>query len=205
MNQRKRSRRKQNRKNHKLVVLLTSLGVLMTAGVAGTVMYLYTPVNKVTNTFTPGQVPTEVEEEFNGEVKSEVRIKNAGDVDAYIRAAVIVNWVDADGNIYGGQPITEDDYIMSLNIKSESEDETGYWKDGGSYYYWTAAVEPGGVTGFLIEECKLSDHANVPEGCTLSVDIVAQTIQTTPDKAIIDSWGAEAAKIYGISESESTS
>lgn len=203
MNQRKRSRRKQNRKNHKLVVLLTSLGLLMTAGVAGTVMYLYTPVYDVTNTFTFGQVPPEVEEDFDGTVKKDVYFTNTGDVDAYIRAAIIVNWVDEDDNIYGGQAITKDDYIMTLNLNAGTDDD-GYWKEQGNYYYWTEVVKPGQSTGILIDECRLSENANVPEGCTLSVDIVAQTIQTTPDQAIVESWGTEAAKIYGIEVSDST-
>ena len=83
----------------KKTVALVALLVLLCCTVAGTVAYLVTSTDPVTNTFTPASVTTEVEEEFDGTTKSDVQIKNTGDIDAYIRAAIIINWADKQGII----------------------------------------------------------------------------------------------------------
>ncbi len=162
-------------------VALVAILVLLCCAVAGTVAYLVTSTDPVTNTFTPASVTTQVEEEFNGTTKSDVRIKNTGNIDAYIRAAVIVNWADAQGNV-SGTPVKDSDYTIIYNESDWFQGSDGYW-------YYTKPVAPNdGLTDILIKSC--APAANMaPEGYDLQVTILADGIQSVPADAVQQAWG----------------
>lgn len=67
------------------------------------------------NTFNPAQISCLVTEEFENNIKTNVSIKNTGNTDAYIRAAVIVTWVDNDGNVYATAPQVGTDYNITFS------------------------------------------------------------------------------------------
>lgn len=172
-------------------VALVALLLLLCCTVAGTLAYLVTSTDPVTNTFTPAEVKTEVTESFvedKGElVKSNVQIKNNGNIDAYIRAAVIINWADANGNVYGGgtpAASTDDgksgDYIISFN--------TDDWKQIGDYWYCETTTAPGALTKPLIISCAKTSTATVPDGYDLQVTILADGIQAEPVHVVADVW-----------------
>lgn len=179
-----------NRLNHrkkrmKKALLLSSLVFLLTVSVGGTLAYLVANSSDVTNTFTPGTVPPGIVEEFDGSVKKQVKVKNTGTVDAYLRAAIVYNWVDKDGNISGSAEAlstsVSDVYGIVLNDKSKSSatssPDFSYWRAHDGYYYWPAAVKPGDTTEDLIISCKIIDGKQPPAGCTLSLEIITQSIQ----------------------------
>ena len=96
-NQRRPRRRKLNRS---FVLLVSCLALLVS--VTGTLAYLVTNTPDVVNTFTPGKVSCTVEEpgwQNGNTVKQNVTIKNTGNTDAFIRAAVVATWVDEAGKI----------------------------------------------------------------------------------------------------------
>ena len=64
-------------KRCKTGALILSLLLLVTAAVGGTVAYLLTQTESVTNTFTPSKVACTVTENFNGETKSNVSMGTA--------------------------------------------------------------------------------------------------------------------------------
>lgn len=165
-------------------VALVALLLLLCCTVAGTLAYLVTSTDPVTNTFTPAEVKTEVTESFvedKGElVKSNVQIKNNGNIDAYIRAAVIINWADANGNVYGGgTPVEGTDYTAPVLQNG--------WIKVGDYYYYTSAVPAGSSTGTLfapIEQLKTCQDTNYG----LQITILADGIQSVPDTVVKDVW-----------------
>lgn len=163
-------------------VALVAILVLLCCTVAGTVAYLVTSTDPVTNTFTPASVTTQVEEKFDGTTKSDVQIKNTGNIDAYIRVAVIVNWADENGNVYGGAtPVASTDYT-TLTL------QTG-WIKVGDYYYYTSAVPAHNSTGTLFEPIKqLRDCADT--NYKLQVTILADGIQSVPADAVEEAWPA---------------
>ena len=172
-------------------VALVAILVLLCCAVAGTVAFLVTSTGPVTNTFTPASVTTQVEEEFNGTTKSNVRIKNTGNIDAYIRAAVIVNWADENGNVYGGAtPVAGTDYTISYNKTVQADG--GQWIEGSDgYWYYTKPVAPSTednpqYTGVLIKSCEPAGQA--PAGYALQVTILADGIQSKPDKVVNEVW-----------------
>ena len=183
-------RTKTVRKNKKLVLLISVVAILILALTAGTTLaWLKSSSGPVVNTFEPAKVTSQVEETINGTVKEDVKIKNTSNIDAYIRATVVVNWVDDDGNIAAQKPVAGTDYTISY------ASDTGWWKGNDGYYYYSSPVAPwktannGDLTGVLINSCQLDAGANVPEGgYHLSVEIIADAIQSVPTKVVRDNW-----------------
>ena len=177
-------------------VALVAILVLLCCAVAGTVAYLVTSTDPVTNTFTPAEVKTEVTENFvkdeDGKfVKSDVQIKNTGNIDAYIRAAVIVNWADDKGNV-SGTPVKDTDYVMDLNIVTRENPNAPWFKGSDGYYYCKTSVAPDGSTPALINTCEPAANM-APEGYALQVTILADGIQSEPADAVIQAWGVTVA------------
>lgn len=164
-------------------VLLVSVFAMIAGVVGGTVAYLVVDTDPLTNNFDLAEVSCRVEEEFDNQIKENVKIQNTGDIPAYIRAKVVVTWKDEDGNVYGQAPIEETDYTIQFN--------EGVWKREGDYWYYDEPVAPvtenNCYTPVLINRC--SSSGTEPEGYHLSVEILAEAIQSEPTKAIQEAWG----------------
>lgn len=163
-------------------VALVALLLILCCTVAGTVAFLVTSTDPVTNTFTPASVSTEVNEDFDGITKSNVTIKNTGNIDAYIRATVVVNWASDKevGVVSGTAPKEGTDYTIEWTMSN--------WIKVGDYYYYTQKVAANGATEQLFTNCKLLDGANVPDGYHLQVTILADGIQAEPVHVVADVW-----------------
>lgn len=167
------------KQNKKTILMLVSLVVLLAAVVGTTIAYLVASDDPITNTFTPTSVPVDIPEDTKTGVKKEVKVKNKGTTDAYIRAMVVITWKDKDGNIYAGLPVEGEDYTISWTKDG--------WEEYGGYYYYTEPVPAQGVTGMLFTNCQPIE-GKAPEGYSLSVEIIAQSIQAKPDSAIQEAW-----------------
>ena len=184
----KRGKRELPRKwNQKGLTALAAVALLLCCTVGGTLAWLATSTEDVQNTFVPASVTSYVDESFVDNTKSNVRIQNTGDVDAYIRAAIVVNWADATGNVYGVTPVENEDYQLNLNLGNG-------WKQYGTYYYYTKPVSPNGYTAYLINSCKQLKNAPA-SGYALQVTILADAIQAggvkDGTKAVVDAWGVD--------------
>lgn len=147
--------------NKKTAVLLIAVAVLLLATVGGTLAYLTDRTEEVTNTFTPTQVKTEIDEEFDGKIKSSIVIKNdANSIKVYIRVALVGNWVNENGQITRPWDGT---FTMG-------ED----WEYVNGYYYYTKPVEAGGETTDLLES---SIEASTENGETLVITVIHQAVQ----------------------------
>lgn len=155
---------KHNRK--KAVLLLAAAMLILVCGVGATLAYLVTQDGPLENTFTPGYVTSEVKEDFDGTTKENVTIKNTGNVSAYIRAAIVVTWQDAQGNTLPEVPGT-DDYAISINSSD--------WTQEGGYYYYKAAVSANESTANLIDSC--TQTKTYEDGRKLCVEVIGSAIQ----------------------------
>ena len=166
------------------LVLVVSVLALVLAVAGGTLAWLSANTTPVTNTFTPAQVSCEVVENFDGTTKKDVQIKNTSNIDAYIRAYVVVTWKNAQGNVYGKLPVKDTDYTMTMPGDNK-------WFKSGDYWYYTESVAAdGGLTDVLISSCQLEEGVTPPtEGYSLSVEIIAEAIQSQPDSAVQQAWG----------------
>jgi len=179
----------------KNVILLVSLTMLIFTCIGGTLAFLIASTNDVVNTFTPSQVITSVEESIENGVKTDVVIRNdKNSVKAYIRADIIVNWVNDNGDVWASAPAAGD-YVISIN-------ETDWTQLEDGFYYHNGAVEPDDYTEVLIENASVAETANAPEGYSLSIEIISQAIQADGEDAdgktpVELAWGVEAAKAVG--------
>lgn len=167
------------------LVLVVSVLVLLLAVAGGTLAWL-TAQDSVTNTFSPAYVTCDVAENFENGIKSGVKIKNTSNIPAYIRAYIVVTWKDSTGNVYGQMPVKDKDYTMEI------PSDTGWVKGSDGYYYYTSPVAVGGSTGTLISECKPVE-GRAPNGYNLSVEIIAEAIQSVPTTTVGDVWGSVAS------------
>ena len=164
------------------VLLALSLILVLGLSVGGTLAFLIDDTDPVTNIFTPGEITTEIDEDFESSlVKENVCIKNTGDVDVYIRAAIVANWVDESGNIIAPAKENED--------YTPFESEDGWVKHSDGYHYWTEPVAPGTSTGELIDSCQPYVDAKPVGADHLQMTILSQAIQAEPEQAIKEAWG----------------
>lgn len=194
------------KKNMKKKALLTmSVALLLLVAVGTTLAYIFTKTDPVVNTFTPSKVSCAVVENSDapvsggiqntGDKKSNVQIKNTGDTDAYIRVAVVANWVSADGSrVWAQKPIENKDYTMTLGSAAK-------WARGADgFYYYCEDISPNNLTELLIAEAKLKDGVTAPLGADgtqyhLSLEIVASAIQSKPDYVVENEWSNELVSV----------
>ena len=152
---------------NKKFIVVTALALLLFVTVGSTLAYIFTKTEPVENKFDPSKVSCAVVENGNDPVssgnvpvssKTNVQIKNTGDTDAYIRVAVVVNWMSADGTrVWATKPVQGADYSISYNLNDNG------WVDGGDgYYYYTQPVDPGDMTNILITSA--TQNATGPKG-----------------------------------------
>ena len=196
---------------NKKFIVVTALALLLFVTVGSTLAYIFTKTEPVENTFNPSKVACAVVENGNDPVssgnvpvssKTNVQIKNTGDTDAYIRVAVVVNWMSADGTrVWATKPVkstdgTDGDYTISY------AENTGWEKGSDGYWYYTKSVLPtdgSNLTGILISEAKVLKNAP-QEGYYLSIEIVASAIQAKPTSVVTSQWGVTVANDGSISK-----
>lgn len=156
-------------------LLVGLLAVLLFASIAGTIAYMQVD-NHISNSFTVAKLTIELNETFDRKEKSNVTIGNTGDVPAYIRAAIVVNWKDADGNV-----ISADESDYSIRMGSE-------WIQGADgYWYCKKPIDAGQLSPALIVNCK---PTVVKADQHLSVEILIQGVQAEPATAVEELWDA---------------
>ena len=165
----------------KLLIILICVSVVLTAITIGTAAYILTGTEKTENTFEPVFVSCYVENDFDGYTKSNVKIRNTGDIDAYIQVTYVVNWMSEDGEIYSIAPVANVDY--SLDFGSED------WKLGSDgYYYYAWPISPGETTENFVDSITITSEA--PDGYYFSVHFLAAAVQAKPALAVHELWNA---------------
>ena len=174
-------RRRQRRFNPRFVGLVLSLALLISGAIGGTVAYLITETGNVANTFEPAGVPITVSDTMieNDTKKTDVKVTNNGNVDAYIRIALVATWQDKDGIVYPGTPTLT------------PVPKTGWVKCDDGYYYYTEPGKPGESTPAAFE--PISVPSGAPDSCHLVIDVLAESIQAKgvdgSDSAAKIAWG----------------
>lgn len=179
-----------NRK--KYLGFLLSIMLLLTAAVGGTLAFVTVKTLSVKNQFESAYVTCKVVvgEDNNADA---IKVQNTSNVDAYIRAAIVVNWMDSDGNVRGIAP-TDSEYTLGINTTSWKRDSAT-----GFYYYINSEnkkLPPNGTTYNLINSIMVTTQTP-PSGYTLSIEVIAEAIQAdgvtdvdgTP--AYQDAWGID--------------
>lgn len=189
--------------NRKLLFLLLTAFLLANA----TVVYAYTMqhTQDLVNTFLPARVDSEVVEEFDGEEKSEIKIQNTGNVEAYLRMKIITYWQDSKGNIVA---------IPPEPLAIDYDEDHWFLQDG--YYYYKHPVPADGVTFYNLLDDKATisletytpnnddendgeDNDDVTYTYYPVVEIVSEAFQSRPAHAVQSNWGVTVGSNGDIS------
>ena len=161
---------------YRVLVIALALIALMTVSVSA---YFIRNSGEVKNVFTPAvSVTPEIIETFDDNLVKKDVYFNVGKTGypVYVRAAIVVTWQKKGDNgeniVYFIKPVEGEDYELDLN--------TAKWKEGtnDNYYYYNEIVASDSKTQNLINTCKqIRQNGDIPEGYTLNVDILVQTVQ----------------------------
>lgn len=191
----------ESRKRIKLsTVLVIAAALALVTAIGGTMAWLTTHSEGLTNTFTPATISGNILEgengfTFDGNTKESVRIKNTSDVPVYVRVALVPTWVNA-----AQEPVAEPCSLNDLLIKPTAsaagvsgeiftpDSSSGWVKGADGYYYYTTPVAAGTTTNPLFAEATVKAN-KTPAGCTMNLQVLLQMIQAEPASAVMDAWG----------------
>lgn len=168
------------KRNIKAVLLLALIAILLLASVGATWAYLVTRPKTITNVFEHAHVDTEIVEVFDGATKSSVFIENKSNIAAFVRVAIVGNWVK-DGAI-----IEPWNGIIT---------PAAGWTKKGSYYYCTAPVAAGASTPNLLGSAITT--APRADGAVLRIDILQQGLQAEPVNVVKSMWDVDPTTLAG--------
>lgn len=153
----------------KLLMTILALALLVTMGISGTVAWLSSS-SSVSNQMTPGTGDITITETKDGNKKTSVKITNTGNIDVYVRVAVVSNRLDENGNVIAGASGNE------ISAKDS-------WQFLNGYYYYKGTVAPGAKNAVELLATNVDFTG-------MELDILAQSIQAL---GVIDGKPASAA------------
>lgn len=174
---------KWNRSAFVVCLILVMILVLSTVGM--TIAWFIDSTDSIVNTFVPGKVAFNIEENFsNGDdVKEDVKFKNAGNIDAYIRVALVPIWRDAEGK---GTALTADGTYL---IDWPDDFNSNWFRGDDGYYYCKTPIEPGEYSSVLIDECKVvSGLSEEYSGKTFEMQVITSATQAEDTAAAEEVW-----------------
>lgn len=167
------------RRRGRATAMLLATVMLFALAVGGTIAWLIDKDSPLVNTFDPSKVTCEVQEKFDGKVKSDVNVKNTGDIDAFIRVKLVTYRTNDAGQHIGGTAALPQ-FTLGAN-----------WVEYNGYYYYTLPVAPGDNPATkLTDIMTLTESYDDADGGHQSIDVMAEAIQSVPEDAVKAAWGA---------------
>ena len=173
-------------KKNKWIILTVSLILLLALSVGIAASYIITGTSPIENIFDPARISCSVESD-DGLTKSNVYVKNTGNVPIYVRTAIIVNWQSnaSNGEIHARAPREGIDYTISLS------DDPLWVKGADGYWYYCKPLAPDADTPILIKE--ITPLTDAPTGYFFAPQVLASAVQSTPIDAVVQAWGVTAS------------
>lgn len=170
------------RRRGRATAMLLATVMLFALAVGGTIAWLIDKDSPLVNTFDPSKVTCEVQEKFDGKVKSDVNVKNTGDIDAFIRVKLVTYRTNDAGQHIGGTAALPQ-FTLGAN-----------WVEYNGYYYYTLPVAPGNKPATkLTDSMTLTESYDDADGGHQSIDVMAEAIQSVPAEAVGQAWGVSIA------------
>ena len=172
--------RKPHKGRGRLAMMVLSVVLLLALAVGGTIAWLSTKTTPVINTFTPAKVTCDVTENFNEDtgVKTNVNVTNTGNIAVYIRVKLVTYHTNDTGQHIGGKA-----ELPKFNLGEN-------WVEKNGYYYYTLPVAPGKKPAAnLADSMTLEKSYKDADGGKQALDVMAEAIQSAPEKAVGEAWG----------------
>ena len=184
-----RSRKKRSLSRKRLVLPAICLALILMCSIGGTLAYIVTSTDSITNTFVSTKVEEEITEIFDNNIKSSIIVENTGETEVYIRVKLVSYRVkeDADGTItrIGGSAD-----IDHFDLGSD-------WFEENGCYYYKKPVPVEGATTDLIDTTSdtgivLKEYTD-KDGGKQVVEVLAEAIQSKPADAVQSVWPVTVA------------
>lgn len=171
--------------------IILALVIAVSVAAVGTTLAFMFRKAAAKNSFVPANVTCRVHERFeggtytegehNGTKKSDIKVENTGNTEAYIRLRLVPYWRDADGNTLG---------IPSVMPTVSLYNNSGWMRGSNDTYYYTSPIKPEELTPVLCRAIVLGTSVDA-EGNTVyqTLEVFAEAIQSSPDKAAEEAWG----------------
>lgn len=162
----------------RFLIYFAVISIVAVCGV--TISYMFAKSGRAENEFVAATVSCQVYEQFDGEYKNEISVKNTGNISAFIRVRLVSHWEDGDGNI-----------IAKNSVMPRIFPAEGWLEMGNNTYCYTVPVKAGESTpSLLAAPIQLESH----DGCNQVISVFAEAIQSIPSKAVGESWNVIVSK-----------
>lgn len=162
-------------KTIKIIILIVLAVSLISCGTVLALMLRRSQTEE--NSFVPAIVSCEVTETVVDNEKTSIKVKNTGNIEAYLRVCFVTYWVNAEGKIV---PEPSKDISKLLCTKN--------WKAGSDdIFYYIEPVAPGAEVEFLDLE-ETIELAVDENGNKQVLEVFAEAIQSLPETAVTESW-----------------
>lgn len=191
----------ESRKRIKLsTVLVIAAALALVTAIGGTMAWLTTHSEGLTNTFTPADIKGTIVEDFSDKTtKKDVKIQNDSDVPVYVRVALVPNWTKAETvenvtkYVPVAEPVGNDDVIIdNQNWGSFVPAANSNWVKGDDgYYYYKKPLAAANKTDDTDLTGNLFNKAEAKENDPyhMNLQVLLQMIQAEPASAVTQAWG----------------
>lgn len=166
----------------KLIVAILSIIIVLSC-VSGTIAFLVDKTESVVNEFIPTVVDVEVEEEFDGENKENIKVKNIGTASAYVRIRLVSVWYNSNN-----QTVAKDSWFSDTGLELGDN-----WFKSGDYYYYKNPVLATELTETALFKGPIKLTTDASDNTHQVLIVLAEAIQADYDGTgthpATDAWG----------------
>lgn len=203
------------KKTKVLISVLTAVSILISAfAITANALY-FGKTEEIENTFLPENVENpvltcEVYEDgvdFSAQTKTNIKVKNTGNIKGFVRLKPNVKLVNDDGEVYFKRPVgyyynysehdnksyteaglgAKFDYVFASRAESLTYDYN-VCLGADSFYYYTVALDPG-ESALFFDEIYLTNangENTCPEGYHYQVEFIAEIIDVSSADSVWD-------------------
>lgn len=164
-------------KNKRILCLAFSLMLIVPLFANSSLAWVSSNAREITNKFVLGSIGASVVEKFDGNIKSNVAVKNSGNTADYVRVNLVVQVLDEQGNIVA-TPNDDISFENCFNIKGFNSEN---WLKIGEFYYYKKSLPAGEKSEVLFSKVTPKIKFN---NTSLNLIVMSQGIQ----KSGISSW-----------------
>lgn len=159
-----------------LVIFVCVVLVLACTGI-GVLAYMFRETDEIDDALESAEASCELVERFENNKKSEISVKNTGNINVYVRVRLVPYWVDSEGQrVYRSASVPSFEYNSDKWL-ADNENDT---------YYYRVPLSPSALTPSLPRTAILLSEDN---GYYLVLDVFAEAIQAQPSDAAVEAWG----------------
>jgi hypothetical protein len=187
--------------SNKALTFLAAVIVLVVAvtSISAVVAYMIKRSDDVKNTFVPAKIDYNVVEDFDGEIKTSVKVQSTSNTDTYVRVRVVTYWKDSKGNVVA-RTSPEVGFGANNGGTWKYNAEDWLYDAANSTFYLKTTLAPhattddilslaGAFTGIKLESETVTESGTVEFTYHPVVTFIVEGIQANPQKAVTESWG----------------